>query len=80
MHFDEQFEDVEDMLKVAEALEQMRQGHNQYFEDFQHDFKSQYSLCDVNTWGPTRKIALVHTAINGQLRETLVGIDLSVTS
>ncbi|RKF58480.1 putative eka-like protein [Erysiphe neolycopersici] len=78
LHFDEQFEDVEAMLEAAEVLGRMRQGHNQYFEDFLRDFEGQYSLCDVNTWGPTGKIALVHTAINEQLREALVGIDLSI--
>lgn len=78
MHFDEQFEDVEAMLEAAEVLGRMRQGHNQYFEDFLRDFESQCSLCDVNIWGPTGKIALVHTAINEQLREALVGIDLSI--
>ncbi|KAI6247060.1 hypothetical protein HI914_04935 [Erysiphe necator] len=66
------------MLEAAEVLGRMRQGQHQYFEDFLRDFESQYSLCDVNTWGPTGKIALVHTAINEQLREALVGIDISI--
>lgn len=77
-HFDDQFEDTEAMLESAEILGRMRQGHHQTFDNFLKDFERQYDLCDENIWGPTGKIAMVHAAINEQLRETLVGRDLPI--
>ncbi|KAI1002087.1 hypothetical protein K3495_g6117 [Podosphaera aphanis] len=77
-HFDEQFEDEKASLEATEVLGRMRMGSHQYFEDFVNDFERQYALCDENTWGLIGKIALIYSAINEQLREALVSIELSV--
>lgn len=75
-HFNEEFKVNKAMPESAEFPGWIRLGQHQNFESFLRDFERQHDLCDENIWGPTGKIAMVHAAINEQLRETIIGQDI----
>ncbi|KAI1001359.1 hypothetical protein K3495_g6844, partial [Podosphaera aphanis] len=77
--FDEHFESKQAGLEAGDILVRMRQGENQFFEDFIQDFENQLARCDGENWSSSPKLIFVHAAINEKLRAALVGKKLTLS-